>query len=211
MVFFSKIGWKVNELEKTFEEAFDMISIFSPYNRSESSIFRIQIRMNLEKNIHNIGKEELHLVHHIARKTWPIAYGEILGKEQLDYMLNRFYSFSSLSESMDSGHLYYLYVENENPLGFVSIQFMDDGKSMKIHKLYVLPNQQGKGIGERLFQKAVCTLVDKGFKRLFLNVNRFNSALQFYLRMEMKIEKEENIDIGQGYWMEDYVLEKIFD
>ena len=150
-------------------------------------------------------------IQEIAKKTWPVAYGDILKKEQLEYMLDRFYSFSSLSASLNDGHLYYLYTENEVPLGFVSIQFMEDGRSMKIHKLYVLPNQQGKGIGEKLFQTAVSRMLDDGFKRLFLNVNRFNSALQFYLRMEMKIQKEENIDIGNGYWMEDFVMEKIFD
>ncbi len=161
--------------------------------------------------IKQLEKKDLRIVHEIAVKTWPIAYGAILTKEQLEYMLNRFYSFESLSQSMGEGHLYYVYSENEAPLGFVSLQFFSDGKSMKIHKLYVLPNQQGKGIGEKLFQKAVSIMQAKGFKRLFLNVNRFNAALQFYLRMGMQIQKEENIDIGQGYLMEDYVMEKRYD
>lgn len=161
--------------------------------------------------IKEIGKENLQVVHDIARETWPVAYGEILKPAQLEYMLDRFYSLDSLDNSIDSGHIYYVYYERNIPVGFLSLQFMEDIKSMKIHKLYVLPSQQGKGIGEMLFQQAVSTMLENGVKRLFLNVNRFNSARDFYNRMDMKIQKEENIDIGQGYWMEDYVMEKIFD
>lgn len=167
--------------------------------------------MKLRGNIRQIGENELHLVHEIAIQTWPIAYGDILKKEQLEYMLNRFYSLSSLRRSIDDGHLYYVYFEADVALGFMAIQCTKDEYSMKIHKLYVLPNQQGKRIGEKLFQKAVSELESRNRKRLFLNVNRFNAALQFYLKMEMKILKEENIDIGQGYWMEDYVMEKVYD
>lgn len=163
------------------------------------------------EQINQNDRSKLLAIQEIAEKTWPVAYGSILKKEQLDYMLNRFYSFSSLVESMDVGHHYFIYLEDDVPLGFISIEFIESQKSMKIHKLYVLPNQQGNGIGEKLFQKAVELIKDKGFSRLFLNVNRFNAALQFYLRMGMKIQKEENIDIGQGYLMEDYVMEKFFD
>ena len=165
----------------------------------------------MKENIHQITKDKLEAIQEIAYETWPIAYGDILKKEQLEYMLDRFYSFSSLCDSIDAGHLYYVYKENETYLGFVSVQFMEDGKSMKIQKLYVLPNQQGKGIGEKLFQKVVSKMLGKDVKHLFLNVNRFNIALQFYFKMGMKIQKEENIDIGQGYWMEDYVMEMVFD
>lgn len=163
------------------------------------------------EQISQADTNKLMTIQEIAQKTWPIAYGSILKNEQLEYMLNRFYSFSSLSESMEVGHHYFIYSENEIPLGFVSLEFMQDLKSMKIHKLYVLPNQQGKKIGEKLFLKAIEIMISEDYKRLFLNVNRFNVALQFYLKMGMKIQKEENIDIGQGYLMEDYVMEKIFD
>jgi hypothetical protein len=42
-----------------------------------------------------------------------------------------------------------------------------------------------------------------------LNVNRFNTALLFYQKLGFIIVREENIELDQGYIMEDYVMEKV--
>jgi ribosomal protein S18 acetylase RimI-like enzyme len=40
-----------------------------------------------------------------------------------------------------------------------------------------------------------------------VNVNRHNKALHFYEKYGFKIIREEDIDIGEGYFMNDYVME----
>jgi ribosomal protein S18 acetylase RimI-like enzyme len=43
---------------------------------------------------------------------------------------------------------------------------------------------------------------------LLLNVNKNNIAKNFYKKLGFNIVLDEVIDIGQGYVMDDYVMEK---
>jgi ribosomal protein S18 acetylase RimI-like enzyme len=155
-----------------------------------------------------LDRHELHLVQSIAHQTWPNTFVEILTTEQIDYMLEWMYNKAILEKNYDDGHQFYAYFENNLAIGFMAIQVnLLEGKSLKIHKLYVLPNQQGKGVGYKLFQKAIEIAKNLEQKDVFLNVNRFNKAVDFYKRVGFSILKEENIEIGNGFLMEDYVMQ----
>lgn len=155
-----------------------------------------------------LDRHELHIVQTIAHQTWPNTFAEILTTEQIDYMLEWMYNKAILEKNYDDGHQFYAYFENNLAIGFMAIQVnLLEGKSMKIHKLYVLPNQQGKGVGYKLIQKAIEIANNLEQKNVFLNVNRFNKAVDFYKRVGFSILKEENIEIGNGFLMEDYVME----
>lgn len=157
-----------------------------------------------------LDRHELHLVQSIAHQTWPNTFAEILTTEQIDYMLDWMYHKAILEKNYDDGHQFYAYFENNLAIGFMAIQVnLLEGKSMKIHKLYVLPNQQGKGVGYKLIQKAIEIANNLEQKNVFLNVNRFNKAVDFYKHVGFSILKEENIEIGNGFLMEDYVMEII--
>lgn len=153
--------------------------------------------------------EDLPTIAEIARKTWPVAYGEILSQAQLEYMLNAFYSKESLQANMDNGHEFILAIENDIVLGFASFEHQYQHKAKtKIHKIYMLPESQGKGLGKLLIATIEKTAIDNGSNNLLLNVNRFNKALGFYQKMGFNIIEEINIEIGLGYLMEDYIMEK---
>lgn len=160
------------------------------------------------ENIFEIGKKDLNIIQKIVFETWPVAYGEILSQAQLRYMLDKFYNIESLEATIDSGHRYFVYSENNIPLGFLGVQAGLETDSLKIHKLYVLPENQGKNIGLKLFQYAETLARTTNLKRIFLNVNRFNKAKKFYEKIGMNICKIEDIAIGNGYLMEDFVMEK---
>jgi GNAT superfamily N-acetyltransferase len=162
----------------------------------------------MTENILEIGKKDLKIVQKIVFETWPVAYGEILSQAQLTYMLDKFYNIESLEATIDEGHRYFLYSANDIPLGFLGVQAGLETDSLKIHKLYVLPQNQGKNIGLKLFQYAENLTKLMNLKRVFLNVNRFNKAKNFYEKIGMKICKVEDIEIGNGYLMEDFVMEK---
>ncbi|MES2588406.1 MAG: GNAT family N-acetyltransferase [Bacteroidota bacterium] len=159
--------------------------------------------------IEKIDLSKIHIVREIAQITWPVAFGEILSKEQLAYMMNMMYSVEVLEKQLNEGHEFYLFYENEFPLGFMGLELnYKKSNQVKIHKLYILPENQGKGIGEKLIDFASNRCKEENLEILTLNVNRFNKALTFYEKLGFKNVKSEDIEIGNGYLMEDFVMEK---
>lgn len=161
------------------------------------------------EEIRQITPEQLPVVREIVYRTWPDTYGQILEAAQVAYMLDKYHSIEYLSGSMRKGHLFYVFYDGPIALGFISLFPGAEPGSVKLSKLYVLPQSQGKRVGKKLFEKAEEVTLELGMNRIFLNVNRFNKALGFYQAMGMNIVREEDIDIGNGYFMEDFVLEKL--
>jgi ribosomal protein S18 acetylase RimI-like enzyme len=149
-------------------------------------------------------------IQNIVHITWPITYGEILSKEQLDYMLDLFYSDEALTEQYNKREqLFYMIYEGETNIGFIGIEHNYNGEALtKIHKIYLLPETQGKGIGKKVIDEIGKLASENDSTALLLNVNRFNSALGFYKKIGFEVIDEVNIDIGKGYLMEDYVMKK---
>lgn len=154
--------------------------------------------------------KDIKTIQDIAYTTWPLTYGEILSLEQLQYMLDLFYSVDALNKQMvEKEQLFYLIQENELVIGFIGIEHNYQNKTFtKIHKIYLLPETQGKGIGKLAIETIGEFAKENKSTSLLLNVNRFNKALHFYEKIGFKIIDEVNIEIGNGYLMEDYVMEK---
>lgn len=150
------------------------------------------------------------IIRDLAYEIWPHTYGHILSKEQLDYMLDAFYSEATLTKNAtEKGHEFLLVKENEKPLGFISYEHHYEKKPVtRIHKIYVLPETQGRGIGKLLMDKIEVLAHENNSKVLSLNVNRHNNAQGFYKKIGFEITAEEDIEIGRGYLMEDFRMEK---
>ena len=154
-------------------------------------------------------EKHLEFIRQIALNTWPDAFGAILSKEQINYMLELMYSVNSLKKQIHSGHQFILAKNEKEYFGYASYEFNYKSKpETKIHKLYVLPKKQGKGVGNLLMSFIEKEALKSQNSSLILNVNRFNKAVQYYHKIGFKTIKEENIDIGNGFLMEDYVMEK---
>lgn len=146
-------------------------------------------------------------IQEIARPTWVKTYQDILSDEQMEYMLDMMYSTESLKKQIsDKNHTFLLACEDGVVLGFVAFEI--EAEKVKLHKLYILPQQQGKKIGEQLIKEVERRTAEANKTAVQLNVNRFNKALNFYKREGFEIVEEVDIEIGNGYLMEDYVLEK---
>lgn len=165
--------------------------------------------------------DDINTIGFLAQQIWPTAYGDILRQEQISYMLNLFYSPDALMDQMKKlKHSFVLAELEEEPVGFASFGALDKKGLHKLHKLYVLPGKQGKGLGKALLDfiieeiKLMHSGSDDQLKQqlpdpilLRLGVNRFNPALNFYERLGFAKIKEEKTDIGNGFVMDDYIME----
>lgn len=150
----------------------------------------------------------LKIIINLTKKIWPVAYGEILTMAQLDYMIDKFYNETALLELIDKGHVFYLAQDdNNNYVGFVSYELNSEPNKAKIHKIYVLPETQGIGLGRQFFELVKEKAIENNQKAIFLNVNKYNHAIHFYTKLGFTKVKDEVIDIGEGYVMDDYVME----
>lgn len=147
-------------------------------------------------------------IQHIANNTWPETFGNILSPEQITYMLNMMYNTKALQQQMNQlGHVFLLAKYEEQTVGFASYQLHYKGEpSVKLHKIYVLPELQGKKIGKCLIDKVVSIGRAAAQKYLYLNVNRDNNAIGFYERYGFSVIGTEDIDIGNGYFMNDAIM-----
>lgn len=151
---------------------------------------------------------DIGLINKLAWQVFPATYKDILTKEQSDYMMEWMYSPESLRKQMEEeGHIYYIAYEECEPAGYVSIQ--PEGKNLyHLQKIYVLPYFQKYGLGKQLFRQAIAAIKElhPGPCRMELNVNRNNPSLGFYEHMGMKKVREGDFPIGNGYYMNDYIM-----
>lgn len=157
--------------------------------------------------IRKANADDCQLIHDLAWQVFPETYKDILTPEQNDYMMEWMYSMSSLQRQMAEGHVYYIGFEDNTPVGYVSIQ--QEGPDLfHLQKIYILPNRQGCHYGQLLFETAVNHIraVHPASCSMELNVNRNNRAVSFYEHMGMHKARSGDFPIGQGFYMNDYIM-----
>ena len=156
-------------------------------------------------NISIASQIDLQTVKDLAYKIWPEAYGEILSAEQISYMLDKIYDLRVLEQQLSDGYLFALATDQERAIGFASWSRLDV-KKFKLHKIYLLPSEQGHGYGRQLLRFVIHEITEPEGKSLILNVNRQNPAKHFYEKEGFTVIDEQDIDIGGGYFMNDYIM-----
>lgn len=148
------------------------------------------------------------LIQKLAQQIFPVTYKDILTPEQTDYMMEWMYSLDNIRKQMEEeGHVYFLAYKECEAAGYVSVQ--QQGEALfHLQKIYVLPYYQGAHCGSFLFHEAIKYIkeVHPGPCLMELNVNRHNKALQFYEHMGMRKLREGDFPIGNGYYMNDYIM-----
>ena len=153
--------------------------------------------------------DDVATIRQIAVDSWWPAYGGYLPHGQIDLMLERQYAEVVLKRQLDEGHCFLLAYLGEAPVGFAGLREMtaNGTPTIRIEKLYILPHEQGKGIGRLLLEK-----VDQYAQRqcaccVELNVNRNNPAKRFYEKLGFAVVREVDIPY-HGYVLNDYVMQK---
>ena len=152
--------------------------------------------------------EDIPLIRELTFRVWPQTYKSILTQAQIDYMLEMMYSASSLQKQIDEqGCRFIVVYEDGNPVGFASYS-EEEPQRWKLNKIYVLQNQQGKGTGRFVIDNIIEEIKKENANSLFLQVNRENNAKAFYERLGFLEVDFVNLDIGNGFFMNDYIMEK---
>lgn len=150
--------------------------------------------------------EDASLISQLADGIWKKHYPSIISMEQIEYMLKNMYSNEQLLKQMSLGHTFTLVYLNNNPVGYISIS-TSNNKNYFIHKFYVLVNEHKKGIGTALFNYTLKQI--QNAKTIELTVNRQNyKAINFYFKNGFTIKQTADFDIGNGYFMNDFVMIK---
>jgi diamine N-acetyltransferase len=163
------------------------------------------------------NEEDLAAISDLAGKIWRAHYPGIISAEQINYMLARMYSMATLRDEVcDRGIRYDRLLVNGEFLGFAAYGLdpnsrpdSRDGQAVKLHKLYLHPDWHGKGLGSLLLQHCEQEARALGAPRLVLTVNKHNTkAISAYERNAFAIAESIVTDIGGGFVMDDFVMEK---
>ncbi|MEP6616076.1 MAG: GNAT family N-acetyltransferase [Ginsengibacter sp.] len=158
-----------------------------------------------------VGIEAIPVIRKIAHESWKVAYKDILEPGQMTYMLAKFYDSNELARQHNI--LKYetvLATDDDVSVGFATYSPKENFTGIfRLHKIYVLPGEQGNGTGRRLMDYVIAEIQNQGANILELNVNRQNKARLFYEKLGFVRVCEEDIPIGNGYFMNDYVMQKV--
>jgi ribosomal protein S18 acetylase RimI-like enzyme len=147
------------------------------------------------------------LIQSLAERIWWPTYSALLDKSQIEYMLANIYSVDALEKVILDGTQQFILIYDENgPQGFAAFGPRPDEPGVfKLHKLYVMPENHGKGYGKAFIDEIKTRLKEKSVDYLDLNVYKKNPALKFYERIGFSILREETIPFGP-YTLYDYVM-----
>ncbi len=152
--------------------------------------------------------DDIPVIQSLAYSIWPIVYKDIITQEQIVYMLETRYSTEALVEQMNEGQQFFLAKEENDYLGYAGVAPANKEKLFKLEKLYVIPDNHKSGVGKNLLQAVEQLAANNGGNRLTLQVNRNNTAVGFYKKMGFIVDREEDVFIGNGFYMNDYFMEK---
>lgn len=130
-------------------------------------------------------------------------YDSIIGEEQNTYMLKKFQSFAAIQEQLEHGYIYYFIRINNKNIGFLAYFFRLD--HLYLSKLYLKEEYRNKGYGYASIEFLKVKAKEANLNAIELNVNKYNPTRFVYEKLGFKNDRSECNDIGNGFYMDDYV------
>lgn len=160
-------------------------------------------------NFHEVKSDSnLVLIENMANTIWHEHYTPIIGTEQVNYMLDKFQSVSTMRDQINQGYQYFLINFNDNAVGYLSFEKREN--VLFLSKIYLLKSERGKGIGRKAMEFVTSLARGSNCIKVALTVNRFNqNSIRAYESAGFEKKGELVQDIGNGFVMDDYLMEKI--
>ena len=148
----------------------------------------------------------------LADRIWNEHYEPIIGQQQVDYMLENFQSKEAIADQVAGDFEYYLLCRDGEEVGYLAVVAKPDHAKMKLSKIYVRDDLRGEGLGREMMEFAEDLCRQWGYEALWLTCNKHNkNSLAFYKHMGFQNTGPVVQDIGEGYVMDDYRMEKAVD
>jgi ribosomal protein S18 acetylase RimI-like enzyme len=157
--------------------------------------------------IRPVTDAEVPLVSELAGRIWRAHYPSILSREQIEYMLALMYDVAQLRRDLARGVVYELLFDGHLAVGFCGYEQV--GGELKLHKLYLEVKAHGRGLGSLMLRHVEDEARRRGLRTVVLGVNRHNAkAIRAYERNGYRVRQELRTDIGGGFVMDDFIMEK---
>lgn len=157
-----------------------------------------------------VGKDQIGRLAEMASAIWHEYFPCILTEEQIDYMVDKFQSERAVTDQIENGGYRYFFITYwGNRIGYTALK--PEQKTLFISKVYLSVEYRGKGLGTLAVKEIFRLYSDEGFHSAYLTVNKLNAkAIKTYERNGFTKVREQKADIGNGFYMDDYVMEKVF-
>ncbi|NCD33112.1 MAG: GNAT family N-acetyltransferase [Spartobacteria bacterium] len=153
-------------------------------------------------------EQTIEKVREMVNVVWPRTFRALLSPEQITYMMNAMYSTEQIQKELLAGTCYDIIAWHRQPAGYVAYGPAEN-TIMPLNKVYVLPDFQNQGLGSAAIRHVVDYARKAHTTHLQLRVNRNNEkAIRVYLKNGFVVTRADIKDIGGGYVMDDYILEK---
>ena len=150
---------------------------------------------------------QIEIIEALAEEIWHEHFTAIIGKAQVDYMLAKFQSKKAITEQVKNGFLYFLIKRNDRPVGYIGVQPKES--QLFLSKLYITSAERGRGLGRKAIASVEKLARDLGASKISLTVNKYNlDTIEAYKRFGFQITGSLVQDIGNGFVMDDYRMEK---
>ena len=144
----------------------------------------------------------------LAREIWDEFYVPIIGRAQVDYMVAKFQSAPAVAGQIEAGYEYFLVRQDGLPVGYLAFVAKADERALFVSKFYLLRCTRGAGTGRVCMEFIERLARQRGLGLLWLTVNKGNPSVNVYKRLGFRIAAELVMDIGSGFFMDDYRMEK---
>ena len=152
-------------------------------------------------------QEQLTTIEDLAYEIWHQHYTPIIGKDQVEYMLEKYQSAEAMAEQIKNGSQYFLMLDENIPLGYMSADLLAD--RLFLSKFYVTKSARGKGYGRTMMAYLETLAKKNNLNKISLTVNRYNTgSIAMYEKVGFSISGSVVNDIGEGFFMDDYQMEK---
>jgi GNAT superfamily N-acetyltransferase len=156
-----------------------------------------------------ISGDQVDIIVMLAEEIWNEHFTPIIGKAQVDYMLAKFQSREAIGEQIKQGYSYFLIKSNNEYVGYFGVK--PEAASLLLSKFYIVSADRGKGLGRKALNYIERLVIESGAGKISLTVNKYNSdTIEAYKKLGFKITESIVQDIGNGFVMDDYRMEKDF-